>query len=105
MSTARSLLAPEPPPNPAPKGNHRPRHRWGRAVGWIVGAFLFLLALMAVSIAALLNSRRFHDYVLAKLQSTASESLGAQIQLQNFAVHLSPLGFDIYGVTVHGANP
>jgi translocation and assembly module TamB len=105
MSNGRSLFAPEPPPDPTPQTGHRPGYRWTRVVGWIVGSLLLLVGLLAVSIAVLLNNRRVHDYILAKLQTTASESLGAQIQLQNYAVHFSPLGFDVYGVTVHGAKP
>jgi translocation and assembly module TamB len=105
MSTARSLFAPEPPEDPTPPLDHRPRHRLARTVGWILGPLVLLVALMAVTIAVLQNSQRFHNYVLAKVQSSASESLGARVELQNFALHFSPLGFDVYGVTVHGANP
>ncbi|MGB8537133.1 MAG: translocation/assembly module TamB domain-containing protein, partial [Acidobacteriaceae bacterium] len=35
----------------------------------------------------------------------ASESIGTQVQLQNFALHPSNLSLDLYGLTVHGAAP
>ncbi len=104
MSTARSLFAPEPPPEPTPSGADR-RHRWVRIAGWVAGGILLLTVLVCVTIAVLLNSRAFHDYTLAKAQSTATESLGARVELQNYALHFSPLGLDVYGVTVHGAAP
>ena len=49
--------------------------------------------------------RRFHNYVLSAVQKKASESLGTQVQLQNYASHLANLSLDVYGLTVHGADP
>jgi translocation and assembly module TamB len=65
----------------------------------------FLAVLVCVTISVLLNSKGFHDYVLNKVQSSATESLGARVELQNYALHFSPLGLDVYGVTIHGASP
>ncbi len=59
----------------------------------------------AIAVTVLLHSTRFHNYVLATVQKKASESLGTQVQLQNFALHLSNLSLDLYGLTVHGAAP
>ncbi len=66
---------------------------------------MLLTLLVCITIAVLLNSKRFHDYVLNKAQSIATESLGARVELQNYALHFSPLGLDVYGVTIHGASP
>jgi translocation and assembly module TamB len=77
---------------------------------WKVGAWVFmgLTVLMVLALAAVtvvLHSERFHNYLLSTVQKKASESIGTQVQLQNFALHLSNLNLDLYGLTVHGANP
>jgi translocation and assembly module TamB len=64
-----------------------------------------LLAIVAIAATAVLHSARFHNYLLTIVQKKASESIGTQVQLQNFALHLSNLSLDIYGLTVHGAAP
>ncbi|KAA6465045.1 AsmA family protein [Acidobacteria bacterium AB60] len=104
MSTARSFFAPEPPPDPRP--THRPAtHRLRRILAWFMGVSTLLFLVTTITVIVLLNSQGFHNYVLSKAQSAAAESLGAQVQLQNYALHLSPLGLDVYGVTIHGAAP
>ena len=64
-----------------------------------------LVVIAAIAVTVLLHSARFHNYVLATVQKKASDSIGTQVQLQNFALHLSNLSLDLYGVTVHGAAP
>jgi len=93
---------PTPPPTPPA---HRPRHGWRRVLAWISGIFLLLNVLIAITVIVLLHSQRFHNYVLAKVHSIATEDLGTGVDIQNFALSFSPLGLDVYGVTVHGANP
>ncbi len=105
MSTARQFFAPEPPRNPGSRRAKHSHRSWARIAGWIAGAILLIVAIVAATVAVLVNSRGFHEYVLAKVQAAASETLGAQVNLQNFALHFSPLGLDVYGVTVHGASP
>jgi len=104
MSTARSLFDPEPPPEPTPPSQRR-THRWGRILSWTAAVCTLLLLLAGITVAVVLNSKSFHDYVLAKAQSAAAESLGTRVELQNFTLRFSPLGLDVYGVTVHGAAP
>ena len=64
-----------------------------------------LVVLAVVAVTVLLHSARFHNYLLSTVQKKASESIGTQVQIQNFALHLSSLSLDLYGLTVHGANP
>ncbi|HEY2860840.1 MAG TPA: translocation/assembly module TamB domain-containing protein [Terracidiphilus sp.] len=103
-----NLFPPEPPREPVPPqapAPIRPRHRWRRFFAWAAGTILLLLIAFGVTIAVLLHSQRFHDYVLAKAQSSASDSLNARVDLQNFSLSFAPLGLDVYGVTIHGAAP
>ena len=64
-----------------------------------------LLVLVVVAVTLVLHSARFHNYLLSTVEKKASESIGTQVQLQNFALHLSTLSLDLYGLTIHGANP
>jgi translocation and assembly module TamB len=58
-------------------------------------------------LVVLLHSERFHNYLLKTAQQKASEALGSQVQVHNFAFHLSGLSptVDLFGVIVHGAAP
>ena len=109
MSTASPIPPREPSRGPVPAPDPVPpqpsRHRWRRFLLWSGGAVLGLIAVIAVAIAVLLHSQRFHDYLLAKVNAAATQSLNAQVHLQNFALRFSPLGLDVYGVVVHGASP
>ncbi len=53
----------------------------------------------------MLHSARFHNYLLTLAETKASDALGTPVQIQNFATHFSNLSLDIYGITVHGAQP
>jgi translocation and assembly module TamB len=105
MSAARPLFFPEPPPEPEPQRSHKPRHGWGRILGWIAGSIAILIVLMVAGIAIVIHTTAFHNWVLAKVRSSASTSLGVRVDLQNYALHFSPLGLDIWGLTVAGAQP
>ncbi len=101
MSTARATPYPEFTPQPPPPGRRFP---W-RVAGWISAGLMTLVALSLIGLTIVLHSARFHDYILRMVQNRASESLGTQVQLQNFALHWSNLSLDLYGLTVHGAAP
>ena len=74
-------------------------------MAWFVISVVALLVVAGIAVTIVLHSARFHNYVLSTVQKKASESIGTQVQLQNFALHLSNLSLDIYGLTVHGAAP
>ena len=76
-----------------------------RIAAWLVASVAMLLVLAGVTAAILLHSERFHRYVLNTVQQRASDALGVRVQLQNFGLHLSDLGLDLYGLTVDGASP
>lgn len=74
---------------------------WVAVVG---GAFIVLVVL---GIALLLRSERFHAYLLRTAQLKATEALGSQARMRDFAVHWSGISptIDLYGVIVQGAAP
>jgi translocation and assembly module TamB len=90
------------PPERVPPRRYR---RFMRIVAWFYAGSTILLLLLAAITAILLNSTRFHNYVIRTAEQQAQESLGVRVQLQNFAVNLSNLRLDLYGVTVDGASP
>jgi hypothetical protein len=76
-----------------------------KAAAW-VGVGLTITALLAmVTFAMLLNSQRFHSYLLRTMQTKATAVLGVPVRLQDFVLHLSTLSIDLYGVTIDGASP
>ena len=99
MSTAAASSYPKLTPEPGP------HNRLRRVTAWIAISLVVLLVIAGIAITVVLHSARFHNYVLATVQKKASESIGTQVQLQNFALNLSNLSLDLYGLTVHGAAP
>jgi translocation and assembly module TamB len=81
------------------------RSRLWKAAAWTAGILITLLVVAGLAVTLLLHSARFHNYVLSTVERKASESIGTKVQLQNFALNLSNLSLDLYGLTVAGANP
>jgi translocation and assembly module TamB len=82
------------------------RHsRLWKAAAWVAGILITLLVVAGIAVTILLHSGRFHNYVLSTVEKKASESIGTKVHLQNFALNLSNLSLDLYGLTVAGANP
>jgi translocation and assembly module TamB len=85
---------------------HSGRHsRLLKAVAWVTGILIAFLVIAGIALTILLRSARFHNYVLSTVEKKASETIGTKVQLQNFALNLSSLSLDLYGLTVAGANP
>ena len=89
-------------PQPGPS---RRRSRLWKAAAWVAAGLFALFVVAGIALTLVLQSARFHNYLLQTVEERASDTLGTQVQLQNFAVHLSNLSLDLYGLTVHGANP
>ncbi len=79
--------------------------RWQKIAGWSAVAVLGLVLLVVVAVTVLLHSQSFHRYVLAKAETTASDSLNAKVHLRDFKLNLSTLTLDLYGLDVHGTEP
>jgi translocation and assembly module TamB len=75
------------------------------AAKWLTALVVFPILLGAVVLSLFVNTSRFHSYVIAVVQKGASQKLGVSVVLENFALQLSTLSVDLYGLTVSGANP
>ncbi len=78
---------------------------WKTKLGWIAISFIAFVVVLGIAGYVVFRSQRFHDFVLAKLQQQASEATGGQVQIQNFALRLSSLTADAYGITIRGTEP
>jgi translocation and assembly module TamB len=72
---------------------------------WTFALVVFPILLGAIVLSILVNSTRFHTYLIHTIQEKAAASLGVPAELQNFSLHLSTLGVDLYGITINGADP
>ncbi len=78
---------------------------WKTKLGWIAISLVAFVVVLVIAGYVVFRSQRFHDYVLAKLQQQASEATGGQVQIQNFALRMSSLTAEAYGITIHGSEP
>ena len=78
---------------------------WRKVAGWALGIFWLLNLLSLIVVVVLLHSTRFHNYVIRTVEEKASAQLNTRVTLQNFAMHFSNLGLDLYGLTVYGVGP
>lgn len=85
--------------------SRRKHPRWKRVVAWTAGILLALVIVVIAGAYVLLHSQKFHNYLLGVAETKASAALNTRVQLQNFALHLSPPALDLYGVTVYGVGP
>lgn len=74
---------------------------------WTLAMLAGTVAVLVIAVAALLQSQRLHDFLLARAQQSASESLGVTVELQNYALRFNGISpaLDLYGLVVHGAAP
>ncbi len=94
------------PSNPRwQRARQRARHPFFRIMTWMSLGSTALMLIVVVGVDILLNNAGFHNYLIKKAETEATESLGVRVQLQNFALHWSNLSVDLYGVTIDGANP
>ena len=60
------------------------------------------ITVLGVAGYIVLRSARFHEYLLVQIEKQASQATGAQVRIQDFALHFSGLAADAYGITVRG---
>ncbi len=91
--------------SPQKKGYLANQPNWLRVSMWISSGILAILVFFVFVAAVVFHTAAFHNYVLNKARTLASEQLGTRVDLENFTLHLSTLSLDIYGLTVYGAGP
>ncbi len=79
--------------------------RWLRVFAWAAGGLVCLLVGAGIALTVLVNSDGVHRYLIQKAESEAGTLLGVRVRLANFALHLSTLSVDLYGISVDGAEP
>src|SRR4029077_19353377 len=67
-----------------------------------IGLVLFIVALMGL---AVLRSRAFHRYVLARMVEEAAHATGGRVEIGSFDFAWSGLRLDLYHIVLHGADP
>jgi translocation and assembly module TamB len=100
-----SFIPPERRPPEPPIPIRPARGGWKRVITWIAGASVLLTLAITIAAIFVLRSARFHDYVLRTVDTRASAALNTPVHLQNFALRLSTLSLDLYGLAVEGQGP
>lgn len=95
----RLHVSEEPEPSP------RPLSLMARVSIWIGAGVLILSFLLVLTVTILLTNPAAHRSMRSMVEQQASKSLGVQVDLQDFALHVFSLSVDLYGVTIHGAQP
>ena len=75
-----------------------------KIVGWTAVGIGALVLLVVVAAIVLLSNPSFQHYLVAKIEQSASESIGGRVEIQNLKLHVKTLTADIYGLTVHGTE-
>src|SRR6266404_1718991 len=75
---------------------------WQQKLRRLAVVLVTSIAVIGVAGYLIVNSPRFHGYLLAQIEKQASEATGAEVQVQNFVLHFSGLTADAYGITVRG---
>ena len=93
------------PPEPHRSKAGGPLRRLLGVVAWCAISLVGVLTVGFVTLLVSVNLDGVHRYLLGLAQRQASSTLGVQVKLQNFTLHLSNLSLDLYGIRVAGAGP
>ena len=78
---------------------------WKKGFASVAVALAVIATTLTLAGFLILRSRAFHEYVLAQIERQASQATGAEVRIQDFALHLPTLAADVYGITVRGNEP
>ena len=70
----------------------------------IILAIALVILVLGIAAIAVLRSRTFHRYVLAKIGEEASHSTGGRVEIGDFQFHWSGLRVDFYHAVLHGSE-
>jgi len=85
----------------------RGRRNWKRIAAFIAGGLLVLTAVFLVGIVALLHNEAFRQYLLRIAYTKLNDTVGVQLKMRDFSVHLSGVSpaVDMYDVVIDSAPP
>jgi translocation and assembly module TamB len=78
---------------------------WKKIAIWSGSIVAVLIVLLVVAVVVLTHTNVLHHYILAKVEKSVSQSLGAQVNIGSFTLHVSPLSVDLYDDAIHGPGP
>src|ERR1043166_1662931 len=78
---------------------------WKRKLGWTASVVAMSIAVFGVAGLLVIRSPRFHEYLLTQIEKQASDAVGTEVRIQNFALQFRRLAADAYGITVRGNQP
>jgi translocation and assembly module TamB len=89
---------PEPP---------RRRRNWMRIARWASGIMTILSIVLTIGVLALLHNAAFRQYLLRIAHTKLNETVGVDLKMRDFSVHLSGLApaVDMYDVVIESAPP
>jgi translocation and assembly module TamB len=107
LSTAPSLPPDFRDPEPQPPQEPAKRPLWKRLLLWGGAALLLVILLVFGGIEYILHSNRVHRYILNTAQQKATESLGSDVKVGNYALNFSGISptIELYNVVVAGGDP
>jgi translocation and assembly module TamB len=78
---------------------------WKKILGWAAAIIGALIVVIVIAGFFALRSNGVRQWILAKVDQKISTAIGGQVDIQNFALHFSPLRVDAYGIIIHGTEP
>src|SRR5258708_15933809 len=79
---------------------------WKKKILWTFAVFAALAAGLAiVAVLVVKQSPSVRRVILTKMQRYASQSTGADVEIRDFKLALSPLGLQLEGIVARGRGP
>jgi translocation and assembly module TamB len=79
---------------------------WKKKIRWTFAVFVSLAAGLAiVAVLVVKQSPSARRVILTKVERYASESTGAQVEIRDFKLAISPLGLQLEGIVARGRGP
>lgn len=79
--------------------------RWKKVAKFVAVVVVGPLLIGLLVATVLLHSDSFHRYVIAKVETNASDALNAKVNLRDFKLDLWSLTVDLYDLNIHSTEP
>src|ERR1700761_8878637 len=81
------------------------RHRWLRALAWVVISFVILLIVLVVGLNWYTKTEDFQRRVSAQVVNVLEDSVGGRVELGHISFDLWRLAIEADGLVIHGTEP